>query len=192
MTTKWNDEKIVEGIKQSMGVLKIDRMPTAAELTSIGRNDLHCKIGRTKTYKGWADYLGIQLKSSETTKGNEYEDLVAKIIGVLGYKVKQMTTKHPYDLLINDSVKVDVKVGGAHNHFGSRAHTFRPSKKFATCDLYICVALDENDGVENIFIIPSKFAQLTTLNIGTDSKYNKFIYRWDYIKRFVQFYEEVV
>lgn len=175
-----------------MTILNIKRMPTASELTSIGRNDLHCKIGRTKTYKGWAEHLELQLKSSETTKGNEYEELVAKIIRGLGYEVKEMTTKHPYDLLINDSVKVDVKVGGAHNHFGSRAHTFRPSKKFATCDLYICVALDENDEVENIFIIPSKFAQLTTLNIGTDSKYNKFIYRWDYIKRFVQFYDEVI
>jgi hypothetical protein len=188
---KWTDEKVVEAIHHSMEVLKIKRMPTASELTSIGRNDLHCRVSKTKKYKGWAEELGLELKSSETTRGNEYEEIIAAEIKKLGFEVKDMTTKHPYDLLVNDSVKVDVKVGGAHKHFGTRAHTFRPSKKYATCDLYICVAVDEEDEIEKVFIIPSKFAQLTTLNVCGESKYNRFIDRWDYIERFVKFYEEV-
>src|SRR5699024_12772503 len=68
------------------------------------------------------------------------------------YTVEKMTTKHPYDLLVNENVKVDIKVGRVHYHFGSKAHTFRLAKKYSTCDIYICFALDKDSNTENIFI----------------------------------------
>ncbi len=191
MATKWTDEKIKQGILDSIKVLQIDRMPTANELKDIGRNDLHCKVSRTKKYRGWAEELGLELKESETVKGNKYEDYVAEVLEGLGYEVERMTTKHPFDLLVNGSLKIDVKVGAPHTHFGTRCHTFRPSKKFATCDLYICIGLDEEENIEKQFIIPSKFAQLVTLNICNDSKYNAFLDRWDYVNRFVEFYHSI-
>lgn len=181
MTTKWTDELIESELKKCIDALHIKRMPTATELQSLGRNDLHCKVSRTKKYRGWAEYLGLELKESETTKGQRYEEhIVAAIENYSNhFRVKRMTTKHPFDLLINDCVKVDVKVGKAHRHFdGCRAHTFNLSKKYATCDFYICVALDENEEIESYFIIPAKFTQLVTLNIGTESKYNKFKDAW--------------
>jgi hypothetical protein len=188
----WNDDKIESAILDTLDILQIERMPSASELQKLGRNDLHCAISKSVLkYSGWAKKLNLELKSSDTKTGNEYEEIVSEWIEEYGYEVKRMTTKHPFDLLVEGSVKIDVKVGRAHNHFGSRAHTFVPSKKYATCDLYICVALDEEYKVEKVFIIPSKFAQLVTLNICGESKYNSFIDRWDYIKRFVQFYAEV-
>lgn len=191
MAKKWTEDLIRQGILESIKTLNIDRMPTAAELQSIGRNDLHCKIGRTKTYRGWADELKLSLKHSDTNKGQVWEFYVEDELKKLGFDVEQMTTKHPYDMLVNNTVKVDVKVGSAHTHFGTRCHTFRPSKKFATCDIYICIGLDEDENVEKTFIIPSKFAQLVTLNICNDSKYNAFLDRWEYVSRFVDFYEKV-
>jgi hypothetical protein len=188
----WNDERIRKGIYEVMKSLQLDRMPTASEITSLGRNDLHCGISKSKDkYSGWAKKLDLGRKDSETNKGNEYERFIAERIRRQGFEVKEMTTKHPYDLLVEGTLRIDVKVGSAHNHFGSRAHTFAPNKKYPTCDLYICVALDEKGSIENTFIIPSKFAQLVTLNIGKESKYNKFIDRWDYIERFISFYEKV-
>lgn len=196
MTHKWTDELIESELKKCIDVLKIDRMPTAAELIDIGRNDLHCKIGRTKTYSGWAEKLGLKLKSSDTTKGNQYEFHVLKKIKELsGYQlsIEKMTTKHPYDLLINGCVKVDVKVGKAHYHFdNARAHTFRLSKKHATCDIYVCVALDENDQVENYFIIPAAHVPMVTLNMGSESKYNKYKNNWNFLFAFVGAYEKAI
>lgn len=186
---KWTNELIESELKKCIKVLNINRMPSAKELTDIGRNDLHCKISRTKKYSGWAEHLGLELKASETKTGQEYERKIAEMLGNRGHQTERMTTKHPYDLLVNEHVKVDVKVAGPHHHFGSRAHTFRPSKKHPTCDLYMCVALDEAEQIEKVFVIPSKFAQLVTLNIGTKSKYNSFINRWDYIDRFTEFYK---
>ncbi len=185
---KWTDELIEKELLKSIKVLQIERMPTANELKTIGRNDLHCKISRTKKYSGWAEHLGLELKQSETVKGQKYESKLKKRLESKGYKVEDMTTKHPYDLLVNKNVKIDVKVSAPHYHFGSRCHTFRPSKKHPTCDLYICIALDEQEKFEKVFVIPSKFAQLVTLNICKESKYNAFIDRWEYIDRYTEFY----
>ncbi|MCM3180222.1 hypothetical protein [Cytobacillus horneckiae] len=194
MPIKWNDELIKSELKKCISSLQIDRMPTAPELISLGRNDLHCKISRTKRYSGWAKELGLEMKSSETTKGNMYEFHVLEKIKQIftDLSVMKMSTKHPYDLLVNDCVKVDVKVGKAHNHFGARAHTFGISKKYATCDIYVCVSLDEHNLIENFFIIPAASLQLTTLNIATDSKYNKYKDRWDILCNFVRYYEKAL
>lgn len=192
MTIKWTNQLIKQHLLECIDTLQIKRMPTAQELKDLGRNDLHCKVSRTKKYSGWAAELGLALKESETKTGNEYEQHVKDIIGLRGFTVEKMTTKHPYDLLVNGSLKIDVKVGKAHRHFGSRAYTFNLSKKYATCDLYVCVALDEEGKVEKYFVIPSKFAQVTTLNIGTDSKYNRFINKWVYVKKFVEMYKKVI
>jgi len=188
---KWTDELIKKEIKKSMDVLCINRMPSASELTSIGRNDLHCAISKGLTYYGWAKEMGLNLKSSETLKGNKYEEIAKRKLQRRGYTVEKMTTKHPYDLLVNENVKVDIKVGRVHYHFGSKAHTFRLAKKYSTCDIYICFALDKDSNTENIFIIPSKFAKVETMNVGTISKYNKFIDRWDFLDDYTTFYKSI-
>jgi hypothetical protein len=188
---KWTKYLIEKEIKESMNVLCIERMPTAGELTSIGKNDLHCAISKKFTYRYWSNRLGIAMKSSETTKGQSYERLAEKMLIKKGHEVENMTTKHPFDLLVNGNVKVDVKMGVAHNHFGSRAHTFRPSSQYSTCDIYICLAIDEQAKLEKSFIIPSKFAQVQTLNIGTNSKYNSFISRWDFIDEYTKFFDSI-
>lgn len=191
----WDDERIEREIRACMGIFCIERMPTASEFKEIGRNDLHCAISKSPLkYSGWAKKLGIEMKSSETTKGNEYEHLVKKEIESISnhLTVEKMTTKHPYDLLINGCVKVDVKVSAPHNFFGPRAHTFRTAKKHATCDIYICVALNEKGNVENFFIIPAAHASVTTLNICGESKYNKYIDRWDFVYQFVNAYERAI
>lgn len=195
MATKWTDELIESELKKSIVALQIDRMPTAPELISLGRNDLHCKVSRTKKYKGWAEHLGLPLKSSETLKGNKYEYLVKEKIEHISnhLTVKKMSTKHPYDLLINDCVKIDVKVASPYvTKDGSPVHTFGLSKKYATCDIYVCVALDENEEVEKTFIIPASHVQIVTLCVGKESKYNKYIDKWNFIYNFVNGYERAI
>jgi len=188
---KWTEDLIEKEIKDSMNVLCVTRMPTAGELMSIGRNDLHCAIGKKLTYREWSNRLGVAMKNSETTRGQRYERLAENMLIKKGHEVESMTTKHPFDLLVNGNVKVDVKMGVAHNHFGSRAHTFKLSSEYSTCDIYICLAINEKAKLEKVFIIPSKFAQIQTMNAGTNSKYNNFISRWDFIDEYTKFYDSV-
>lgn len=189
---KWNDEAIEKGIKNAIRTLCINRMPTSNELKSIRRADLQNAITKNGGFRYWAERLNHNLKISETLKGVKYEDLVTETLRGKDFDVTIMSNGHPYDLLIDGNVKVDVKSGTEHYHFGSRAHTFRPSSKHSTCDIYICLALKKCGEVENTFVIPSKFAKVQTINVGADSKYNKFIDRWEYLDEYSTFYRSVI
>lgn len=188
---KWDDNLIEKEIIKVMKTLCIDRMPSSDELHSIKRMDLQNAIARNGGFRHWSERLKVETKDSETSKGLTYETFIANELKKKGYDVSVMSSGHPYDLLINKNVKIDVKAGTEHYHFGSKYHTFRPSSEHSTCDIYVCVALSYNENVENIFVIPSKFAKVRTINIGNSSKYNAFISRWDYIEKYSQFYHSV-
>jgi hypothetical protein len=190
--TIWNDERIKSELLRCIDILMLDRMPTAGELLSIGRNDLHVIVGRTKTYSGWAEELGISLKSCSTRKGQEFEKKAKYLIEEKGYEVELTTTRHPYDLLVEGSVKIDVKVGKGYLIGKSETHTFSTSKKQATCDLYILFAVDEEGRFKKTFVIPSLFVKQVTLSIGPKTQWNKYIDRWDYITQYVNFYRSIV
>jgi hypothetical protein len=187
----WTEERLISELFKSMKALGIDRMPTSTELKSLGRNDLHIKISRTKKYRGWAETLNLELKSSCTLTGQIHEDFIERILLDKGYSVERMSTKHPYDLLVNDAVKIDSKLANPYILRGSRVHTFGISKPEPTCDIYVCAALDEVGGIERIFVIPSHQLRVVTLCVGKQSKYNKYIDRWDYIEKYSNFLKDV-
>lgn len=188
---RWTEASIESELFRCMEILKVNRMPSAKELNDIGRNDLCCQLSKTKKFKGWAEHLNLPLKRNGCTFGNEYEINVKEWLENKGYRVEKMTSKHPYDLLVNGDVKVDVKCGGVHFHFGTRAHTFRTGKKKPTCDLYVCVSLDEYNKVETVYVIPSKFAKVETLNVRENGKYKIFLDKWDYVKIYDKFYKNL-
>jgi hypothetical protein len=186
---KWTDELIRKELLSSVKILMLDRMPTASELKSIGRNDLHCKISRTKKYSGWAEDLGLQLARNETNLGNEYEKVIGGILESKGFKVEYMPTKHPYDLMLNGSVKVDVKVANMYEaQNGQNWWAFRLAKKEATCDIYILNALESDVSKERIFVIPGHLLDIQMLNMGLDTKYNKFLNRYDILETYSNFF----
>lgn len=191
--TFWTGDLIAEEITKSMEILGISRMPTASELRSLQRNDLHCKISKTKKYSGWAQHLGLRMRSSETRTGQEYEEKVAGELRDLGYYVEITSTKHPYDLLVEGCLKIDVKVANAYMLRGqSRIHTIALAKTEPTCDLYFCILLDENKAAERELIIPSHHVRKTMLNIGRRSKYNTYDKRFDYIENYIKFFKSVI
>lgn len=191
-TKKWFDDVIESELLKCVNSLQLDRMPTANELKSLGRQDLHMAIQKSKKYSGWAEHLGLGRKQSETVRGQNREEEIAAKLESLGHKVERMTTKHPYDLLVNDTVKIDVKTGKAYLMRGSRVHSFGISKKDPTCDIYIVLALDEQDQVERLFVIPSHHLKVVSLCIGKESIYNRFINCWEYIDQYTEFFKQIV
>lgn len=184
---KWTEAKIKDAIFESIEILNLKRMPSRKELESINRGDLANKISKTLGYYGWAEELKLNVKESETKNGKKFEliaenDLREKFPSK---NILQMSQNHPFDILFGESVKTDVKVGRVHNYFGVAAYTFRTSKKYGSCDLYLCYGLGEDNEIKDVFVIPVSEAKVITLNItlGGSSKYLKFIDRWDLFEK---------
>lgn len=192
--TQWTNERIKQEIIRVKEALCIDRMPSRSEIELItGNSRLTNKISRSGGFKYWAKKLGLQTKRCETSFGKKYEKIIADKLKDRGYKVEHMSTKHPYDLLVNDYIKIDVKAAKPYRSKNNYIfHTFNLEKKNPTCDIYIAVALSDEGNIERVFIIPSKYLKITQLSVGKCSIYNQFVDRWDYIKKYDLFYKNVI
>jgi len=191
--TKWTDDLVKQEILKVKDSLKINRMPTRKEIELVTQNArLTSKISRSKGYYGWAKELGLPIKESQTTIGKQYEFQIKEILQNKGFIVRKMPQNYAFDLLVNENVKIDVKVAKPYiSNKKFKYHTFNLYKKYATCDIYICICLDENEIIERILIIPAMKLKITQLAVGKDSKYNEFNNRFDYLKKYSSFYQEI-
>lgn len=188
---RWTEELIRNELLETVRFLELDRMPTANELKEIGRNDLHVKVSRTKKYSGWAQELGLSLKSSATTYGQEHETTAKAMFEERGYKAELTSTRHPYDLFVEGCLKVDVKVANVSNANGFDAHSFNLHKIQPTCDIYFLLAKDHSGVIERVLIVPAHLLQQTQITMGKESKWNRFDGRWDYVRKMVSFFKSL-
>lgn len=186
---KWNYESIKEELIKVMDALDINRMPTSNEIKLVTKNSkLINAVRRYGGYLYWSNQLGLKQASGTTRLGMCGEEKVKALLESKGYKVEKMSTKHPYDLLVNSSLKIDVKTSRLFtNEYGNSYYTFNLEKKNPTCDIYIfcCVEMDR------FLIIPSKLLKQTQLSISKNSKYNKYIDKWEYVKQYNDFYSGI-
>lgn len=189
----WNDELIESKIREVMEILGINRMPSASETEMVIKNSsLSNKIAKTGGFYQWATRLGLEIKNSETSTGKEYENKLKEYLTEKGYSVEQMSVKHPYDLLVNGAIKIDVKAARRYYYSeDSYFYTFNLEKANATCDLYICWCINNKNLTDKFLIIPSKELKFTQLSIGVVSRYDKYIDRWDLIEKYDQFYKRL-
>lgn len=189
---KWTDEKIKEEIFSVMKILEINRMPSSVEIERAGNCTLSSAIGKHGGFNQWAKKLGLNQSKCQTRIGQIGECLIKELIENKGYKVEKMSSKHPYDLLVNGNIKIDVKTS---NIFKSNkdwsSYSFNLEKSKPTCDIYVFVCLNNKD-VERILVVPSKFLKQTQLCIGGNSKYDFYKDRWDYIEQYDEFYRSVI
>jgi hypothetical protein len=190
---KWNDELIATEIYKVMKSLNIDRMPSNQEIKIVTKNNkLANAIRRHGGFYYWADKLGIPVKECETKLGKKYESILKKYMETQGWEAEQMGARHPYDLLINENIKIDVKASKRYYYSDQNYYyTFNLEKKNPTCDIYVCFCLDDNEGFDKVLIIPSKFLHKTQLSIGIESIYDKYIDRWDLIDKYNEFYRKL-
>lgn len=191
--TQWTYEKVVKGIKEVMKTLDIDRMPSRSEIEMVtGNTSLANKVYRTGGYRAWAEELGLSLKECETQKGNDWEFKIMEELLSTGYEVEKMSTKHPYDLLVENFIKIDVKVSSYYKGKNYQYHTFNLGKTHHNCDIFILVGLDDEGKAVKRLIIPSKFLMgKKQISVGLTSEYDKFNERCDYIDKYIDFYKEL-
>ena len=112
----------------------------------------------------------------------------------MGYKVDKMQPRHPYDLLVNGNIKIDVKVS---NYFygvdeSYKSHSFNLGKKFHNCDIFILIGLNSNKEIVKFLVIPSKMLMgVKQVCIGEESKYDKYNDAFRYIEKYDYFYHDL-
>ena len=188
---KWSDDLIRNGLLQVKSGLKLERMPTRKECVEFTNSSaLSAAISRRGGgWYGLANEIGLPIKESETTTGKKYEKLINGVLENKGYKVSRMSQNFPYDLLVNDCLKIDVKSSHLYKGKDGNFYTFRTGKRYATCDVYVLVALNENDEMVKTYIIPSpKVINNIQISMGEhNSKYDIYLDRWDILSDYTNF-----
>ena len=190
--TQWNDALIEKGIKEVVKKAKIDCFPSRSLIKEVtGSSALGNAIRRYGGTCYWAEKLDLEIKQCESRLGEEYELNCQDIVRSFGYKCEKMPIKYPYDLLVEDSIKVEVKCGNLYHGVQGDFYTFNLGKSKPTCDLFVCYCLDNNE-IKKIYIIPSgDLCGKTQLSIGKYiSRYDLYINKWGYFHKYVDFYQK--
>ena len=190
---KWNDELIEQKIFEVMEELKIKHFPSKKELDDFyGNTCLTNAISKGLGFRGWSKKLGFPPKDSAVKLGNAWEYRIMDYLTSKGYDVEKMSYKHPYDLLINDYIKIDVKTSKLFYGDASDYHSFDLGTTKHNCDIFICITLDEEEQAERVLIIPSSdLMGQKQLSIGKNSKYNKYNHKYEVIDKYDRFYKRL-
>lgn len=192
---RWTDELIKEKILEVVKCNHLGRMPTRSETEAyFGDGTLASAI--SKRAGGWyalAGELNLAIKECETTFGKSHEKIVMEILISMGYEVRKMPQNFPYDLFVNDCVKLDVKASRLYRGSGGSFYSFNLEKPFCTCDIYVLRLIGDKGEEMDTLIIPSAHvATNTQISVGeTKSKYYQYSQRWDYIAEYCTFMESV-
>lgn len=182
---KWDEDKIKSGIQEVMVTLGISHFPTMEDMDLVtGDFGLSNKIAKTGGVKEWSQRLDIPLRSGHTQTGWVGEEYAKNALETRGFSVEKMPTRHPFDLLIDDVARIDVKFSNGYlSKEGYYMYPFRLEKKMPSCDFYFLIANAEMD--KTIYIVPSLLTHQVQICLGKKSmKYEKYIDRYDLIRSY--------
>lgn len=181
---QWTDDKIKQEILSVMKALNISRMPTMSECNAVTQNTALSNAVCKKI--GWyklAEMMGLSIRECETTTGKEFEEIAKEILCKNGFTVERMTQNHPFDLLVNGTVKIDVKASNLYSGENGDYYSFNLGYKNHSCDFFMLLEIKDNEVIK-VMIVPSvDVMNIKQISVGTvSSKYHKYIDCFNYIK----------
>lgn len=189
---EWNDDAIKKNIVEIIEETNLDHFPTHSEMVSFFKNKkLACAISKHGGTSYWAEKMNLKLSSSETTFGNRFEHFANNDIFENTELTSVLTSsRYPYDLFVNNCVKIDVKTSKPFiNNCNSEAYTFNLEKRDPTCDIFILYCVDKNENIQKKLIIPAcRLVGQTQLGIGEKSKWDTYKDSWNIITDFNDFF----
>ena len=187
---RWSEEKIKEKVWEVVNGMELNRMPTNSECVQFFNdhklsNAISKKIGWGKL----AQEMGLTAKDSETYFGKSQEKKAREELISLGYEVRQMSSNFPYDLLVEDCIKIDVKASRLYKGSAGSFYSFNLEKPYSTCDIYLLYLIDDDGKTKDVLVLPSKFVPTNTqISVGEKkSKYYKYSKKWNYIDEYLDF-----
>lgn len=192
---RWTEEEIKKRVLEVVEFTKINRMPSRSEIEQYYNNTaLTNAISRRAG--GWyklAKDLGLPIKYSETLLGKTQEHYVQEKLISMGYQVNKMPQNFPYDLLVNGTVKIDVKASRLYRGENGNFYTFHLEKPYSTCDIYVLRLLNNSSDCLADLVIPSAHVPTNKqISVGEkSSKYYKYNEKWEYIQQYSSFFRSV-
>ena len=190
----WSYELVKQKVFEVVDALCLDRMPSRSECDGYFHDSRLSNV-ITKKY-GWytlASELGLNIKDSETKFGKDYEALAAEMLKSMGFEVRRMSQNFPYDLLVDDCVKIDVKASRLYRGKTGNFYSFNLDKPFATCDFFCLITVSDDGNIERKMIVPSsEVIANNQISVGEhNSKYHKFTDRFDLIENASNFWSGI-
>lgn len=192
--THWTDELIKEKVLEVIEALNLDRMPSRKECENYFRDSsLANAITRRCGWYNLARELGIEVKDSETQFGKSYETRASEMLLSMGFEVRRMSQNFPYDLLVDDCIKVDVKASRLYKGKMGNFYSFNLEKSFATCDFFLLLAVNDDGTIQRKMVVPSKYVIANNqISVGEHkSKYHQFTDRFDLIETASEFWQNL-
>lgn len=190
---KWSEEAIIESIMMIVASNNMKTFPTHREMEEFyGDKALSMKVSKSGGTRYWAKKLGLPIKECESEFGNAYElKAMNDIFEETGMHSRQTEPRYPYDLVVNNCIKVDVKVS---RQIFTNCHTWQNSfnleKKDPTCDIFMLYCLDKNGIFIKRLIIPScVLTGQTQVGVGKNSKWNRYKENWNAFWDYYSFYK---
>ena len=191
----WTDGRMKEAVMEVVNALGLDRMPSHRECKEYF-HDTRLTNAITK-HKGWyalAAELGLPVKESETQFGKLFEGRASDLLKSQGFQVRKMTTRYPYDLLVDDCVKVDVKASKLFHCDDGNYYAFSLEKDYATCDFYLLLAVNDDNSINRRMVVPSNQVICNSkISVGEHrSKYHQYTDRFDLLETASAFWDGLV
>lgn len=190
---KWTDELIKAKVMEVVDGLGLDRMPSRSECEKYFHDRaLSNAITRRCGWYNLANEMGLPIKKSETFFAKIHEAKVAEMLREKGFEVQTMPTNFPYDLLVNGSVKIDVKASRLYRGKSGSFYSFQTGKPFATCDFYILLTVDANS-ISRAMIVPSnQVIENKQISVGEyRSRYHQYTDKWNLISELSEAWDKL-
>ena len=190
---KWNDELIEKSIFKVVNDAKLNAFPTHKQMDEVtGSKALSNAVSKHGGTNYWAEKLGLEIKPCESKFGEEFELKTMEYIKHMGYLCKKTPVRYPYDILVENNIKVDVKCSNLVQGRQGEYYTFNLEKTMPTCDIFVCFCI--TDELPRIYVIPSiVLSGKSQLSVGKNtSKYDKYLDQWVYFRRYDEFYQKVM
>lgn len=181
MRTAWTDdllERQLVGIIAGSGV-----MPTAKSLRDYGRNDIACQLSRRGGFLAWADRLGVKRSLSDSDTGWKGEKELFDLLISKGFSVVRPNgVKSPFDLLVNDVLRIDVK-SAEYVEYGASKGWFYRIGKIPQADVIALYKLDTGD----CYFLPWQICPKTNVTISRGGgRYKSFLNRYDLLSTLIE------
>ena len=177
---RWDDAKretVIRNIAQELGYF-----PSNTELRNMGRGDVANQIAKNGGFLHWSKITGIPRVMSDSDTGWAGEEAAAARLEKLGFTVTfRNGVKCPYDFLVNDILRVDVKAA-RYKEYGYSKGWFYHIGKQPQADVILLWQLDTRD----FFPLPWYLCPFTNITVSrSGGKYVAFRNNVDVIVKMI-------
>lgn len=146
--------------RKSDEIIRLERQRIIDTNRDLTTPELEAKMGIKISGHGKRNYHHPIAGDNSCSRGNIAETMAAELLRKHGFGVELMPLHHPFDILVNGSIRVDVKAASNPSKSPSIiSRTISPMWRFRVkqntrhkCDFYFLLIAETQD----VFIVPSK------------------------------------